>query len=179
MPRIRAILTATFLCSLGCTALQAATLGEARVLSQQGQRLKVAVPVKAAAGERLPLMRISVASATLANGSQLSADNFTVSAADRGNVVYLQSREVIKTSNVKLVVDIANEPGARGQYDLTVPSATYARPGDAPQAAGFGRGEQMNPATGAKKAKSPRKSARASAPKAAADWAPKKAKCSC
>ncbi len=173
MPRIRDLVTASLLCAIGFATAQAATLGEARVLSQQGQRLKVAVPVQTAAGERMPVMRFSVASATLSNGNKLSAEHFTVSGAERGNTVYLQSREVVNAAKVKLVLDVANEPAARGQFDLSVPAVAYAQGGDTTHASGFGRGEQAKARGNA--ARAPK--ARVAKPRA--DWAPKKAKCSC
>jgi hypothetical protein len=103
-------------------------LGDASVLSQQGQRLKVAVVYGSGPGERVPVTRFTVAEVR-ADGSTTpapKAELFTISAPEKRNIVYLQSKEIVRTDKVQIVMTAADTPGKKVVYDLVVPPAKSA-----------------------------------------------------
>lgn len=101
--------------------------GDASVLSQQGQRLKVVVPFGSAPGEHVPVSRFSIASVSVPEGHAVpNASQFVISMPERRNVVYLQSREPVNAPSVQLVLAIANSDTERVAYDLVVPPPVYA-----------------------------------------------------
>ncbi len=108
-------------------AAHAIDLGDASVVSQQGQRLKVAVPFGSAPGEKVPVTRFSVAAVEVPVGHRIvSAEQFVISKPENRNVVFLQSREPVDASKVTLIVKVAQSDTAQVAYDLTVPPAKYA-----------------------------------------------------
>ena len=130
------------------TTAGAIDLGEASVMSQQGQRLKVAIPYGSAPGERVPALRFSVASATSADGrTVLSPDGFTVSKPARRNIVFLQSAEPVHARHLKVVVQVADGQPVSTSYDLQVPPASFTAISDAApgQAAGVAPGKGRRP----------------------------------
>lgn len=103
-------------------------LGDASVLSQQGQRLKVALVYGSGPGERVPVTRFTVAEVR-ADGSTTpapKAELFTISAPERRNIVYLQSKEIVRADKVQIVMTAADNPGKKVVYDLVVPPAKSA-----------------------------------------------------
>ena len=101
-------------------------LGQPRVLSQRGQRLKVAVPYGAAPDEPVSASRIWVADASAAPGDRpLSADDFVVLKPEHRNVVVLQSQHPVTASRVMLTLRVAGQDDA-STYDLAVPPVQFA-----------------------------------------------------
>jgi hypothetical protein len=108
---------------------QGIDMGDASVMSQQGQRLKIAVPYGSNVGEKFPLLRFEVKSVEAAEGqSAPSARGFTISKPENRNVIFLQSQEPITTSNLKLVLAVAGSPGKLVAYDIAVPPASATGP---------------------------------------------------
>ncbi len=108
-------------------AVAAVQLGQASVLSQQGQRLKVAVPYGSAPGERVPVLRFSIVDASVPAGFQaVSPKSFTVSQGEHRNMVVFQSREIFSAPSVKLSVRVANQDEIAQIYDLNVPANQLA-----------------------------------------------------
>jgi hypothetical protein len=103
-------------------------LGEASVLSQQGQRLKVAVVYGSGPGERVPVTRFTVAEVRAEDSTTPApkAELFTISAPEKRNIVYLQSKEIVRTDKVQIVMTAADTPGKKVVYDLIVPPAKSA-----------------------------------------------------
>jgi hypothetical protein len=126
-----AVVLVAWACVGLANGVRAATLplaiGDPSVLSQQGQRLKVAVPYEPAPGERVPLLRFSVASVTAPAGQQApSADTFVVSQPERRNIVYLQSREEVSASTLRLVLAVAGAAPQQIEMNLQIPPTQYA-----------------------------------------------------
>ena len=94
--------------------------GTAGVLSQQGQRLKVAVPF--AASERISVVQFMVISSSATAGSN-SPDpaEFTISKSPDTGMVFFQSSEPIYTSAIDLVIQVASDPGSAVRYQLRIP----------------------------------------------------------
>jgi hypothetical protein len=119
---------ATLLSLASLQANAVVDLGDASVLSQQGQRLKVAVVYGSSPGERVPVTRFTVAEVRV-DGSTApapKAELFTISAPEKQNIVYLQSKEIIRTDKVQIVMTAADTPGKKVVYDLVVPLAKAA-----------------------------------------------------
>jgi hypothetical protein len=103
---------------------QGIDLGDASVMSQQGQRLKIAVPYGSDVAEKFPLLRFEVQSVEAGEGqSAPSARGFTISKPENRNVIFLQSAETITAPNLKLVLAVAGSPGKLVAYDINVPPA--------------------------------------------------------
>ena len=131
---------------------RAIDLGEASVLSQQGQRLKVVVPYGSAPGENVPVLRFSVQSASAPAGS--AAPNpalFTIARPARGNVVVLQSNEIVSAPEVELVLAVAGQPGAQATYRLKIPPAQLAASPAEPAAATAAQGAPTRAASAPKR----------------------------
>jgi hypothetical protein len=123
---------------------QGIDMGDASVLSQQGQRLKVAVPYGSDVGEKFPLLRFEVRSVEAAAGQSAPvARDFTISKPESRNVIFLQSKEPITASNLKLVLAVAGSPGQLLAYDLAVPPASATtRIQEAPKPAVMKKGKR-------------------------------------
>lgn len=113
--------------ALAATPAFAVDLGEATVLSMQGQRLKIAVPYGSAPGEVVPVLRFMVESVESLDGTAApAAGQFVISQPEFRNVVYLQSLEPVQSGNLRLTLSVANAEGARVAYDLKIPPLAYA-----------------------------------------------------
>lgn len=109
------------------TAVAAIQLGDASVLSQQGQRLKIAVPYGSAPGERVPLLRFTIDQLTVPAGFKApSPRSFTMAQGENRNVVILQSREVFDAPAINFTVKVANQTDGTQNYALKVPVAQFA-----------------------------------------------------
>ncbi|MBX7106903.1 MAG: hypothetical protein K1X57_22730, partial [Gemmataceae bacterium] len=128
MNRAHPVLVALLAAGLvSATAAQAVELGDASVLSQRGQRLKIAVPFGSAPGENVAVTRFAVASVVSADGRPVpAAQGFTISKPERRNVLYLQSREPVDLDRIRVEVSVSNNDVERIGYDLRVPPARYA-----------------------------------------------------
>lgn len=107
----------------GAPPALAIDLGEPSVLSQQGQRLRVAIPFGSAPGERIPVTRFSVVSAKALDGESASPDaaRFTIAKPERRNVVFVQSAEPVSAPRLRLVVSVAGNPPSSAAFDVDVP----------------------------------------------------------
>lgn len=116
----RLILISTVMTSAG--AALAVEWGVAGVLSQQGQRLKVAVPFGGASKRSPSVTQFRVVRSAAPTGS-FSPDpsQFTISKAPGNNVVILQSRELVYANQVDLVIQVVSEPDRAVRYDLKIP----------------------------------------------------------
>ncbi len=107
------------------TKVQGIDLGDASVLSQRGQRLKIAVPYGSEVGEKFPLLRFEVQSVEAAEGQIApSARGFTISKPESRNIIFLQSAETVTAPNLKLVLAVAGSPNRLIAYDIVVPPAS-------------------------------------------------------
>lgn len=113
----------TCLAALAATPASAIDLGQASVLSQQGQRLRVAIPFGSAPGERVPVTRFSVVSARALDGDSASPDaaRFTLAKPERRNVVFLTSAEPVDAPKLRIVVSVAGDPPSSAAFDIDVP----------------------------------------------------------
>ena len=121
MPLLAALLM------IGCPAAHAIDMGDASVLSQQGQRLKIAVPYGSAPNEAVAVMRFAVGDVTVPAGYLApKAGDFVISKPERRNFIILQSRESVNAPRVQLVLNVANNDAPKVAYDLAVPPARYS-----------------------------------------------------
>ncbi len=130
-PRLHPQWTSSLLAALLALAAvgpaRAIELGQASVLSQQGQRLKVAVPFGSGPNERVPVLRCAVTSVTTLDGQPGPAANgFTISKPDRRNVVYLQSNEPVAVDRLRIELFVADNDVERVSYDLKIPPQKFA-----------------------------------------------------
>jgi hypothetical protein len=123
----RTLAVGALLCTISFNVIAAVDLGDASVLSQQGQRLKVAVVYGSGPSERVPVTRFSVAEVK-AEGSEPApkAALFTISAPENRNIVYLHSKEIVRAEKIQLTMTAADTPGKKIVYDLVVPAAKSA-----------------------------------------------------
>ena len=113
--------------TIALTAVAAVQLGEASVISQQGQRLKIAVPYGSAPGERVPVLRFTIEELTVPAGFKApSPRSFTMSQGENRNVVILQSRDVFDAPAVGLTIKVANQTDGTQSYQLNVPATQLA-----------------------------------------------------
>lgn len=111
-------------------------LGDLSVLSQRGQKLKLALPYGSAPGERVPLLRFTVEDVKVPAGyTAPSPRSFTMSQGEARNLVILQSRELFDAPSVSMIVKVANQTGGMRAYEVRVPNprlaATEAPPAEA------------------------------------------------
>lgn len=103
-------------------------LGQPSVLSQRGQRLKVAVPYGSAPGAQVSPVRIWVAAVDVPPGEiKPEARAFTVQRPERRNLVIVQSREPVTASRLTLTLKVAGQDDA-STFDLAVPPIRFAAP---------------------------------------------------
>lgn len=96
--------------------------GIAGVLSQQGQRLKVAIPYTTKSPEPVSVLQFRVVRSAAPEGSfSPEPQSFTISKAPGQNMVILQSRELVYANQVDLVVQVVTEPDKAVRYDLRIP----------------------------------------------------------
>ncbi len=102
-------------------------LGDASVMSMQGQRLKIAVPYGSKPGEKVTVLRFSIDSVETNGAKQATlANDFVISQPEFRNVIYLQSRDPVNASQVKLVLNVADSPATQVAYNLVVPPLKFA-----------------------------------------------------
>jgi hypothetical protein len=114
-------------------------LGEPSVLSQRGQRLKLALPYGSAPGERVSASRFEVVSVTAPDGYRApSPAEFEFAKPQRRNFVYLSSREAVDAPELTVVLRVADQPEGAQTWRIVVPparAAVSAVPVSAPAAA--------------------------------------------
>jgi hypothetical protein len=100
-------------------------LGAPAVLSQQGQRLKVMLPVRSAPDDRATAASFLVRETEVPRGYEaLPAQDFTVMRPALADYVVLQSSGVLDSPEVSLVVSVAGDPRSPYRMDLQVPPAS-------------------------------------------------------
>lgn len=111
------------ICAAPAMAQQGALdLGDPSVMSQRGQRLKLALPFGSTPGERVSPMRFEVVSISAPDGwTAPDPSTFTISKAARRNLVYMQSREPVDAPELTLTVRVAGEQGETQAWKLVVP----------------------------------------------------------
>lgn len=101
-------------------------LGQPGVLSQRGQRLKIAVPYGSAPDARVSPASIWVAATSVPDGEVApDAHGFTVMKPEHRNVVLLRSREPVTASRVTLTLRVAGQDDAP-TYELAIPPVRFA-----------------------------------------------------
>ena len=104
---------------------QTVDFGAPTVLSQQGQRLKVVVPVRSAQDDRATAASFLVRETEVPQGYHaLPAQDFTVMRPAMADYVVFQSGEVVDSPEVSLVVSVAGDPRSPYRMDLQVPPAS-------------------------------------------------------
>ena len=104
---------------------QTVDFGAPTVLSQQGQRLKVVVPVRSAPDDRATAASFLVRETEVPQGYQaLSAQGFTVMRPAMADYVVFQSDGVVDAPAVTLTVSVAGDPRSPYRMDLQVPPAS-------------------------------------------------------
>jgi hypothetical protein len=131
------------------------------VVSQQGQRLKVTLPYSVTNQQAFPVTRVMVQEVRVPEGF-VAPDpaGFTISKPASGQVLSLQSRELVRAPRVELVLSMAHSAPERSQLALDIPPASFTAvvAEAAPRAA---------PAKAASKAKRKRAAVRSTTPAAA------------
>jgi|SRR5690606_21440836 len=104
-------------------------LGDASVLSRQGQRLELAIPFGSEPAERVSATRFQVVSVEApGNGAQApDPGRFTISRPERRNVVYLRSERPVDLGRLRIVVSVSglDGPGTAAAYDIVVPAPSF------------------------------------------------------
>lgn len=120
---------ALVLAAVALLATQAASAVEQRVefgaptvLSQQGQRLKVAVPFRTAPEDRATAAAFLVR-ATTANGGFTApqAASFTIMRPDETPYVVFQSAEIVDAPELSMTFSVAGDPNSPYRMDLKIP----------------------------------------------------------
>ena len=107
-------------------------LGVPTVLSQQGQRLKVMVPIRSAPDDRATAASFLVRETEVPRGyDALPAQGFTVMRPALTDYVLFQSGDIVQSPEVSLVVSIAGDPRSPYRMDLQVPPASASSQGGA------------------------------------------------
>jgi len=101
--------------------------GAPTVLSAQGQRLKVVLPVKSAPDDRATAASIMVRETEVPHGhAVLPAGSFTVMRPAASDYVVFQSGDVVLSPAVSLIISVAGDPRSPYRMDLEVPQASSA-----------------------------------------------------
>lgn len=135
-PRERRLITAmgwAIACTVALAAGPARTqeLGDASVLSYQGQRLKIAIPYGSTPNQRVAVTRFAVESVSVPRGFRAPDPRlFTLSKPERRNIVYLQSQEFVDAPSARLVLTVADGEVPKVAYDLAIPPMRYAQAAD-------------------------------------------------
>jgi len=98
--------------------------GAPTVLSAQGQRLKVVLPVKSAPQDWATAASFLVRETEVPQGyAALSAGDFTVMRPAASDYVVFQSGDVVQAPEVSLIISVAGDPRSPYRMDLQVPQA--------------------------------------------------------
>jgi hypothetical protein len=107
---------------------QTVDFGAPTVLSAQGQRLKVVVPVRSAADDRATAASFMVRETEVPQGhAALPAGGFTVMRPAASEYVVFQSGDVVRSPEVSLIISVAGDPRSPYRMDLQVPQAAAAQ----------------------------------------------------
>lgn len=101
--------------------------GAPAVLSAQGQRLKVVLPVKSARDDWATAASFMVRETEVPQGhAALPAAAFTVMRPAASDYVVFQSGDVVRAPEVSLIISVAGDPRSPYRMDLQVPEAAAA-----------------------------------------------------
>jgi hypothetical protein len=99
-------------------------LGDASVRSQQGQRLKIAVPYGSAPGQRVSAVRFVVSDIEVPPGYKAPAVNkLTILKPIDRNIVYVQSSERFYAPSVQMKIRVVDSDTDPTTFNLRVPPA--------------------------------------------------------
>lgn len=102
-------------------------LGDPSVLSQQGQRLRIALPYGAPPGAHVSATRFEVVSVTAPAGwSAPDPEQFTIAKPARRNLVFLQSDEKIDAPELTVAVRVSGQADGLQTWRISVPPARSA-----------------------------------------------------
>ncbi len=103
---------------------QPVEFGAPTVLSQQGQRLKVVVPVRSAPDDRATAASFMVRETEVPQGFEPPpAQSFTVMRPAQSDYVLFQSGEIVRSPEVTLLVSVAGDSRSPYRMSLKVPPA--------------------------------------------------------
>jgi hypothetical protein len=126
----RALVAATCALLVAPAAAEPIDLGDASILSRQGQRLRIAIPFGSSPGDRVSATRFQVVSVEATGGEGTAPDpaRFTVAKPERRNVVFLRSDRPVSLESVRIVVSVADPDGSpsAAAYDIEIPPARLA-----------------------------------------------------
>jgi hypothetical protein len=101
--------------------------GAPTVLSAQGQRLKVVLPVKSAPEDWATAASFMVRETEVPQGHEaLPAGGFTVMRPAASDYVVFQSAGIVRSPEVSLVISVAGDPRSPYRMDLQVPQTAAA-----------------------------------------------------
>jgi hypothetical protein len=107
---------------------QPVDFGAPTVLSQQGQRLKVVLPVRSAPEDRATAVSFLVRETEVDAGFRtVPPEGFTVMRPARSDYVVLQSADVVTSPRISLVMSVAGDPRSPYRMDLDVPPASASK----------------------------------------------------
>ena len=107
---------------------QTVEFGAPTVLSAQGQRLKVVLPVKSAPNDWATAASFMVRETHLPQGHEpLPPSDFTVMRPAASDYVVFQSGDIVRASVVSLIISVAGEPRSPYRMDLQVPQVATQR----------------------------------------------------
>lgn len=116
------IMAGVLIAAMTSTAVNAVEFGTASVLSGKGQRLKVAIPFDAQAGELLSVTQFHVVTSEASAGAQApDPKRFTLSMPLNNNVLILQSEELMYADQVALELGIASNEETNVRYEFKLP----------------------------------------------------------
>lgn len=96
--------------------------GDASVLSQQEQRLRLAIPFGSVPGERISVTRFSVVAAEAEPGHASPVpSSFLISTPAQRNVVFFATSEPFTGSTLRLTVQVDDGAETRATYALRIP----------------------------------------------------------
>ena len=102
-------------------------LGEPSVLSQRGQRLKLAIPYGSAPGERVSSVGIEIVSIEAANGARApDIKRVTTSTPERRKLVFMTSAERSDAAELTISYRFSGQPGSLHTWRVMVPPALMA-----------------------------------------------------
>lgn len=118
---------------LALTAMPAAgaqgdiKLGEPSVLSQRGQRLKLAVPYGSATGERISSLGIEIVSIEAPDGERApDLTRFTTATPEQRNLVFITSAERVDAAALTINYRFIDRPNSLQTWRVMVPPALMA-----------------------------------------------------
>jgi hypothetical protein len=102
-------------------------LGEPSVLSQRGQRLKLAIPYGSAPGERVSAVGIEIVSIEAANGARVpDLMRFTTATPERRKLVFMTSAERVDAAALTINYRFTGQPDSLQTWYVMVPPALMA-----------------------------------------------------